>query len=113
MDTRKTKMYKLYGEKREEIEGQSTKLEIFVDKQAENEGIDVCASCFQEKIVNLLTATDNTPAWKGITWNEVRKVRKDGTPYTRNEKTVATIEEITERIKAEKAEKAKVAPTVK
>lgn len=109
IDTRKTKMYKLYGEQKTEIEGKTVKMSLFVDKNAENEGIDVCAMCMQEKVINLLTATDNTPAYKIVQWNPVTKTKKDGTTYERNEMTVLTQEEMAEQIKAEK----KVAPISK
>lgn len=114
VDTRKTKMYKIYGEKKEPIEGQDVKVVLFIDKNAENEGVDVCANCMQEKMINLLSATDNAPVWKGVTWNQVTKTKKDGSgTYTKNEATIESMEEIAERIKAEKNAQKQVAPPIK
>lgn len=111
VDTRKTKMVKVYIEKKEEIEGKDVNLTLFVDKQADNEGIDVCASCMQEKIMNLLTATDNVPAYKAVTWEKVTMNKKDGSgTYEKNNKVVMTQEEIAEKIKTEKQAQA---PTIK
>lgn len=96
-------MLKVYIEKKEEIEGKDVNLTLFVDKQAENEGIDVCAGCYQEKIHNLVTATDNAPAFKGVSWSKETMTKKDGTgTYDKNVKTVMSQEEIAEKIKAEK-----------
>jgi FKBP-type peptidyl-prolyl cis-trans isomerase (trigger factor) len=111
IDTRKTKMVKLYVEEMQEIAGKQVKMNLFVDKQASEEGIDVCAQCLQEKVLALLTATDNTPAWKAVKWLTETAYKKDGTPYERNIKHVFTAEEIEEQIKAEKAQP--VAPKAK
>lgn len=110
IDTRKTKMAKIYVEQKQEIEGKEMNLTLFVDKNAENEGIDVCANCLQEKIHNLLTATDNAPAWKGVTWHQETMAKKDGSgTYNKNVKTVSSVDEIAQQIKAEKQ---KVAPQI-
>lgn len=107
IDTRKTKMCKIYVEQRQDIEGKDVNMNLFVDKSADNEGLDVCANCLQEKVLHLLTATDNAPAWKVVKWIEEEATKKNGEKYMKNTKHVFTSEEMAEQIKAEKA---KVAP---
>ena len=102
IDTRKTKMSKLYVENREDIEGKDINVAMFLGS-AENEGIDVCAGCLQEKVLTLLSANGDAPTFKAIQWEKETVQRKDGSgTYDRNNKIVRTVEEIRERIKAEK-----------
>ena len=108
VDTRKTKLMKLKVQKTEEIESESVRLNLFVDKNADKDGVDVCSNCLQTKILDLMTATDNVPAWLVVEWNEVEKQKKDGSgTYKRNEMTKKDVDEITEEIR----ERKKQAPT--
>lgn len=114
IDTRKTKMSKLLVKQTQEIAGKDVVMNLFVDKNAEDEGLDVCAQCLQEKVLHLATATDNTPAWKAVKWIEETYAKKDGTPYQKNVKHVFTSEEMEEQIKADKSKSAQpVAPVQK
>jgi hypothetical protein len=103
VDTRKVDIARLYVERKEEIEGKSTTLTLFVGDKTENEGIDVCASCLQEKVLTLLSGNGETPIWKGVSWHQVTMQKKDGSgTYQKNEKTVERVEEIRARVQAEK-----------
>lgn len=108
IDTTKTDMSKVYVERKEEIEGETVTLSLFIGAKNENDGIDVCASDLQEKILNLL---GESPVWKIVKWNRVTKTKKDGGTYESNEKTIYSIEEYTEKIIADK--KAKIASIAK
>lgn len=99
IDTTKTEMSRMYVERKEEIEGETVTLNLFVGAKSENEGIDICASDLQEKLLNLL---GESAVWKVVKWNPVTKTKKDGTTYERNEKTVYTVPEYTQKLIEEK-----------
>lgn len=102
IDTRKTKVSRVYVETKEEIEGKSVTLSLFVGN-AENEGFDACAGCLQEKITTLLSANGDSPQWKGITWHQETMTKKDGSgTYQKNVKTVKTTDEIAHELKEAK-----------
>lgn len=102
IDTRKTKVSRVYVETKEEIEGKSVTLSLFLGN-AENEGFDACAGCLQEKITTLLSANGDSPQWKGITWHQETMTKKDGSgTYQKNVKTVKTSDEIAHELKEAK-----------
>lgn len=103
IDTTKTKMARLYVEQKEEIEGKTLTTTLFIGN-SENEGVDTCAMCLQEKILSLLDG--EKPYWKTVSWVKETVARKDGSgTYEKNNKVVRTIEEMREVIKAEKKNK--------
>lgn len=97
-------MNRMYVERKDEIEGETVTLSLFVGSKAENEGIDVCATDIQEKLLNIL---DEKPVWKVIKWNQETMNKKDGSgTYQKNVKTTYSPEEYAEIVKArKKAEK--------
>lgn len=101
-------MNRMYVERKDEIEGETVTLSLFVGSKAENEGIDVCATDIQEKLLNIL---DEKPVWKVIKWNQETMNKKDGSgTYQKNVKTTYSPEEYAEIVKArKKAEKAQPA----
>jgi len=112
IDTNKNEMARLYVERKTPIEGKSVTLTLFVGDKTENEGIDVCGQCLQEKILSLVSDNGIAPVFKGVTWQEQELMKKDGSgTYKKNTKVIARPEEIAERIKAEK--KNAPAPTTK
>lgn len=103
VDTRKVEVSRVYVERKEEIEGQNITLTLFVGSKAENEGIDVCEQCLQEKLLNLLSDNGESPVWKGVTWHQETMTKKDGSgTYTKNVKSVQTPDEIALKIKSSK-----------
>lgn len=107
IDTTKTDMSRVFIERKEEIEGETVTLTLFVGAKSENEGIDVCASDLQDKLLSLL---GESAVWRIVKWNPVTKQKKDGTTYERNEKTIYTIEEYRQKLIEAKRT---VAPTQK
>lgn len=103
IDTNKTEIVRLFVDKKQDIEGKTITLSLFADN-AENEGVDVCANCLQEKILTVLGASGINPAWKGVQWHQETMTKKDGSgTYSKNVKTVKSVDEITLQIKTEKA----------
>ena len=103
VDTRKVDVSRVYVERKEEIEGQTVTLTLFVGSKSENEGIDVCEQCLQEKLLNLLSDNGESPVWKGVTWHQETMTKKDGSgTYTKNVKSVQTPDEIALKIKSSK-----------
>lgn len=103
VDTRKVDVSRMYVERKEEIEGKSVTLTLFVGDKTENEGVDVCATCLQEKVLTLLSGNGETPLWKGVSWHKVTMNKKDGSgTYEKNEKIVERVDEIKTRLQAEK-----------
>lgn len=106
IDTRKVDVVRVYVEKKEEIEGQLVTLNLFVGSKSDNEGLDVCEPCLQEKVVNLLSGNGESPVWKGVQWHQEQMTKKDGSgTYTKNIKEVHTVDEIATQIKEKKRAK--------
>lgn len=102
IDTRKTDVSRVYVERKEDIEGKTVTLSLFLGN-SENEGFDACANDLQEKILNLLSGNGENPVWKVITWNRETMTKKDGSgTYEKNVKTVKSVEEIRQEIKDSK-----------
>lgn len=94
VDTEKTEMAKVYIERKEKIEGDNVTLTLFIGK-SDNEGIDVCAQCLQDKIMTPLADSDEHPTFKQVTWHKETMTKKDGSgTYEKNVKTVRTPEEV-------------------
>lgn len=102
IDTEKTDIARLYVERKEEIEGETVNLSLFVSAKSENEGFDICSPHLQERVLDLLVGEGITPLWRIVKWNPVTKTKKDGSTYERNEKTVYSVEEYREVLKAQK-----------
>ena len=106
VDTRKTEIVKVYVERKEDIEDKDITMTLFNDPKADSEGLDVCASCLQEKILDVLQAGDNIPAWKNVSWHKETMTKKDGSgTYEKNVKTVRTSEEVKQELIAQKRAK--------
>lgn len=112
IDSTKTRMYKLYAEQTQVIEGQKVTLSLFVGSN-ENEGADSCHACMMEKFLRTLEALGIEVSWKQVKWEEREIQKKDGSgTYKRNFKVVRTAEEIKQDIlEAKKAQT--VAPPAK
>lgn len=105
IDTRKTEVSRVYVERKEDIEGKTVTLSLFLGN-SENEGFDACATCLQEKLLTVLSGNGDSPTWKGIQWHQETMTRKDGSgTYQKNVKTVKDIDEIALEIKESKKQK--------
>lgn len=101
VDSDKVEIARLYVERKEEIEGKNVTLTLFVGK-SDNEGVDVCATCLQEKILNLLSDSGENVSFKGVQWHKETMTKKDGSgTYEKNVKRVTTVDELKAQIIAE------------
>lgn len=103
IDSDKVEMVRIFVEKKEQIEGETVTLQLFVGNKSENQGADVCAMCLNEKILSLLSDTGESPYWKQEHWHKETMTKKDGSgTYEKNVKTVRTPDEIALEIKEKK-----------
>ena len=105
VDSEKVDIMRVYVEKKEQIEGDNVTLTLFVGK-SDNEGIDVCAMCLQDRLLTVLADSGENTSWKGIQWDKQTMQKKDGSgSYEKNVKTVRTPEELKAIISAKKKAK--------
>lgn len=95
IDSEKVEMVKVYVEKKEQIEGQTVTLNLFVGNKSENEGAEACAQCLQDKFIQWLIDTGESPYWKVVQWHKETMTKKDGSgTYEKNIKTIKTTDQI-------------------